>query len=759
LAEEMVLRLIPEYLGRTCYVTACLGDVLVHKDKVNVSKAEDRTRYAKAIHAKCDAIQVQEIEDALLKLVKPPPAEGESEAGDDARPTIDPTELYSDATGILCRSVSTREGGRVDTPICSFTARIVEEIVCDDGVEVTRRLAIEGKLANGEPLLRTEVPIDAFAQGDWVIRSWGTQPVVYAGMGNKDHLRAALQILSGRPPTRTIYLHTGFRQIDQKWCYLHAGGAIGANGPVANVSVELPAELEKYTLPEPSAGAIRKAAVRGSLGLLQGLAPDKVTFPLLAATVSAPLPGNDFSLHVSGLTGQFKTELAALFQQHFGAEMNARSLPGNWSSTGNALENMTFHCKDAIVVIDDFCPTGSTSDMARYQREADRVFRGSGNRAGRQRLRSDGTLRPTKPPRSTIISTGEDCPKGQSLQARLLNIEIGPGDVKAARLTECQADAAAGLYSLTMACFVQSLASRYEGIRATLQAEVERVRADLAAELGSGGHRRTPTLAARLIFGFDLFLRFAEETGAVNAAEVDSLSARCRRALIELADDQAVLQRAADPVDRSLALLRSVLSKGSAHLASASGECPAHLPQVLGWRLCDDSRFGGEQWKPQGDRIGWIDADDLYLDPDAAFAAVQRLGNEQHDPLELTRSTLHRRFRDRGLLVSMDQESGRLTVRIVIDGTRRRVLHFSAKQVLYLVETGPSGPSGPNGQKPQENGPLSRTTSEQTPGNRVTEVGQKPQQNGSGGPDGPLVPLPQTYTAPDSASKWEEGSL
>ena len=66
--------------------------------------------------------------------------------------------------------------------------------------------------------------------------------------------------------------------------------------------------------------------------------------------------------------------------------------------------------------------------MQRSHRDADRLFRGQGNHAGRLRMRSDGGLRPAKPPRALTLSTGEDVPKGQSLRARLLVLEVSPGD-------------------------------------------------------------------------------------------------------------------------------------------------------------------------------------------------------------------------------------------------------------------------------------------------------------------------------------------
>jgi hypothetical protein len=73
-----------------------------------------------------------------------------------------------------------------------------------------------------------------------------------------------------------------------------------------------------------------------------------------------------------------------------------------WLSTDNALETLTFFAKDAILVVDDFCPTGSQHDVQAMHRKADRLFRGQGNTAGRGRLSRDGTPWATRPPRGML---------------------------------------------------------------------------------------------------------------------------------------------------------------------------------------------------------------------------------------------------------------------------------------------------------------------------------------------------------------------
>jgi len=135
--------------------------------------------------------------------------------------------------------------------------------------------------------------------------------------------------------------------------------------------------------------------------------------------------------------GSVKSELAALVQQHYGPGLDARHLPGSWRSTDNGLEGLLFSAKDAVTVVDDFAPCGGPHDIARWHQRADRIVRAQGNNAGRGRMRADGTLRPPKPPRGMVLSTGEEIPKGQSLRTRMLILEISKWDIARGALTRC----------------------------------------------------------------------------------------------------------------------------------------------------------------------------------------------------------------------------------------------------------------------------------------------------------------------------------
>src|SRR5262249_31322273 len=159
--------------------------------------------------------------------------------------------------------------------------------------------------------------------------------------------------------------HTGWRKVQGTWVFLHANGALGALGPVADTVVALPEPLSGFQLPDPPQGEELAHAVQASLRVL-ALGPDPIMFPQLAAAYRAVLGGADSSLHTSGPTGTFKSETAAVIEQHFGPGLDGRHLPASWSSTGNSLEGLAFAAKDVVLVVDDFCPTGSAADIQRY---------------------------------------------------------------------------------------------------------------------------------------------------------------------------------------------------------------------------------------------------------------------------------------------------------------------------------------------------------------------------------------------------------
>jgi len=510
-----------------------------------------------------------------------------------------------------------------------------------------------------------------------------------------------MQLLSEQVQARRVYTHLGWRQLGDAWCYLHAGGALGAQGAVPDVAVAPSPALARYQLPAPPAPAPEREAIRASLQLLE-VAPDTVVLPLYAAIWRAVLGGTDFSMHLVGPTGVGKSALAALAQQHYGPGMMARHLPAAWISTGNALEELAFQAKDALLTVDDFCPGGAPTDIHRAHRDAERLLRAQGNQSGRQRLRPDGTLRPVKPPRGLVLSTGEEIPHGPSLRARLLIVDVAPGQVHWARLTACQADAAAGRYAQALAGFVRWLAPRYGEVVQAVPVELGVLRQQAV----QAAHRRTPEILAHLALGWRYFLAYAQAREALTAEDASALWQRGWTALGDVAAMQQEHQASEDPVGRFLALVAAALTAGQAHVADAATlqEPYAPTPALWGWRARPGGPADGARpaWQPWGDCIGWVAEGRLYLEPEAAFGVAQQLARAQGIPLAVTPKTLWRRLAERGLLIR-DPGGQQNTIRRTIGPAKKRQRVIDIAVDLLSAEI---SPFSPRAEKAQQNNGL-----------------------------------------------------
>ncbi|MFN8664880.1 MAG: DUF3854 domain-containing protein [Thermomicrobiales bacterium] len=673
-------------------------------------------------------------------------------------PPADPAEggspYVATPQGIVYHRLT--KDGSIDQHLSNFTAQIVEEIIVDDGVNERGELVLAGELAGGQPLPAITVPVARFDAMAWPLQQWGVRAIVAAGMGTKDRLREAIQQLSPDVSRRRVYEHSGWRKLPEVgWVFLHAGGAIGPDGPVPFVDVALHGAASRILLPDPPDGTALCDAVHTSLGLLE-LAPDRVMVPLLAAvyrSVLCEFAPADFTPFLVGPTGVYKSELSAVAMQHVGPGFDRLHLPAQWSATPNFLERIAFDFKDVPLVMDDFAPTGSATDVARLHGVADRVLRGVGNRGGRGRLNRDVLPRPDLPPRGLVIGTGEDVPKGHSLRDRVPIIYVEPGDVDTVRLSAAQQAGREGVLAAATAGYLQWLARHLEDLRGSLP---ERLAAFRARAHRDGVHARTPDAVAHLALGWSIFLQFAVAVDAVSTDEAEALVTRTWSALGEMATRQAHHHASEEPAQHFLELLGSALAGGFAHVASPDGDAPLRW-QSWGWR---NATVGGDPYerperKPQGTRVGWIDGEDLYLDLGSALTAVQKVAQASGSAIGVGPTTLAKRLDQRGFLRTTAREQGELKVRRTLEGRRRHVLHLAAGAIT-LEEAGQSGQSGltPDGGARSSRispnpGRVSRPESKDEAWEPGQQIRPDDADRGGGGRDGRIGWLPD-----DGVESW-----
>jgi len=579
------------------------------------------------------------------------------------------------------------QGIMVPVRLSNFSAEIITDIQRDDGAEVVRQFGIKAKLHSRE--FHFTVRAKDFSGLNWVLPELGAKANLYPGHSLKDHTRSAIQALSSNIESQRVFGHFGWRKINDKWIYIHAGGGIDRHGFVFDLHVDSGNKrLLDYTLPEP--GPDLKKAILTSLAILD-IADDKITIPSFAAIYRAPLGEiipNDFSLFFVGQTGVGKSVITALMQAHFGQKFSYDNLPGSWSSTANSLEKQAFQIKDSIFTVDDFAPSGSTYDVQKIHKEAERLFRAQGNRSGRGRMNADGSARPVYYPRGIIVSSGEDIPRMQSIRARMMIIEISPDDINFSKLNYPQEASSKGLFSQSMTGYIQWLAPQMDKLKKELPRRKMELRTK-AMELNLK-HNKTPEMVSNLMMGIELFIKYAQSVGAMGEKEGLDLNERAWNVIVESGKMQAAHQRGEEPTAHFLNLIRSAFITGNAHAMMVDDISPPENAGFWGWQAADNGiqindngNTSGSSWKPRGEKIGWVEGENVYLDPESAYSMAQKMGRNQGNSIAISKNILWKRLKEKKLIIS---RVGKNTNRRAINGKQKSVLEINIEILLEDAE-------------------------------------------------------------------------
>ena len=123
--------------------------------------------------------------------------------------------------------------------------------------------------------------------------------------------------------------------------------------------------------------------------------------------------------------------------------------------------------------------------------------------------------------------------------------------------------------------------------------------------------------------------------------------------------------------------MRARIGSCRAHLATLDGVKPGDYSQAFGWQKETVLRNDGEAevWRTHGTRIGWLDGENIYLQPEAAFN-VARSG-DGGEAVVLNVSTLGKRLYERGVLASTERTvRGTIHIRRMCEGVLQKVWHM-----------------------------------------------------------------------------------
>ncbi|MGC4105370.1 MAG: hypothetical protein QM753_03300 [Thermomicrobiales bacterium] len=184
------------------------------------------------------------------------------------------------------------------------------------------------------------------------------------------------------------------------------------------------------------------------------------------------------------------------------------------------------------------------------------------------------------------------------------------------------------------------------------------------------------------------------EAGAFTKEAGRALWTEVWQTLVDLGTAQSGHLHQEDPVQRFLDLLTGAIASGAAHIAGPTGEAPER-PEAWGWRPREVGAGGFQrhEWQAQGRCAGWLTDDGLYLEPNAAWHAVQQFGSASGTAIAIGAQTLWKRLDEAGLLVTTEQEVRKTrTVRRTLAGARRQVLHLSRDALSPPAVAAPPDP-------------------------------------------------------------------
>jgi len=553
--------------------------------------------------------------------------------------------------------------------LANFVLRVSREIRLDLGTPDSNEtfVEVEGLRENGIVLAPRRIRLSEFSAGSSLANFFGAKLILEPIPLVERYIVHAAKLLGIQAPIETKYGHTGWREIGNKWAYLHADGAIGAD----NVDVllgEPGSSTMLYRLPADPGDV--KAAAQRSLSFLE-VAPRNITLPMLMFVYLATLMELfrqagypvGFSAYVSGSSGSQKSSAVAALMCHLGAF--TRKDLGSFSSTANSLERQGFVLKDSVMVVDDWYPTDNSREQDEMASKLNRMARVVSNGSGRGRCNPDGSLKAVYPQRGLAIFTMEMTVRGQSTLARGLELVFRKGMVDLARLSELQDNA----HELAQAMrgFLEWVCENFTGFVNRIKSEFPKERTAFRAE---SLHDQIPEHLAALMIALELMGDYFHTVGALDEEGRTALLQEGRAIFQSLGVHQSAQVKEESPIEVMDKILEELFATGAVHLKGVSGEAPPRANQV-GWRTIDEDSVLPERSLC----IGYADSERMYLLPEVFFEKLVQFKARQGQRFPVNQKALLRQLKDCGRLETYT-EGTHETFRknLIFEGARRKVV-------------------------------------------------------------------------------------
>ena len=507
----------------------------------------------------------------------------------------------------------------------------IEVIANNDGNDQHVRYSIIGRKSDGKAI--RILPIITVTASDlasfkWIDK-WGFAANIYPPYGrNKDILRCVTAAIGAQTATtKTIYTHTGWQQIDGRWCYLHGNGAIGAD----NIDVQLDNDLALYGMPNNTGD---KDTRDNALRTVFSVADVHILLPIIALVFLCPLNEflrqskiePSFVMYLVGHTGSRKSTLAAIMLSFFG-RFGIDDLPANYRDTIGSIELKGSVLKDTLLVVDDYHPA-TTSERHNMDRTMQALSRMYGNRSARGRLKSNNRLCTSNIPHGNVIVTGEDIADiGQSGLARNLTIEVPPNAIPIGdTLDNAQAYAEDGTLSSIMRDYIEWLMPKASDLPDNLNI-IFRLYRKRASDYIKCGLRRTNDIIAWLMTSLYMLLLY------INDRHIDGIDISDWWAILtQIASNQIEQSQTVTPTQMFLTAVGQLMATAMIYVDDINS------PPIINHKI--------------GKKVGYADTDNYYFYHNIIYEAVINYYSRLRQTYPISCQRLLKQLADEGISIT-----------------------------------------------------------------------------------------------------------
>lgn len=616
---------------------------------------------------------------------KPPRAVGAADDGDGGIPTVHRRgPRYVVEEGQIWReTIETSDSGQVQrklTLVLGCAARItrtIRSLLLDEAQDqatgnLVSQYVVEAIHADTGEVREFTLGVKEWRDASWLDSLWPDVQFRKDRAGRHDVL-AAVAAQSKDAREESLHAATGWAEISGRRAFVHAGGAITAEGP-AEIATDLPAKLRSMELERPSTAETIHDDLTESLGLLcEDWLPHRIGFVLAGIAYRAILPSNALVALMVAPPGSGKTAVSMIAAEHFYPRMNQSNKcflsMAALGSTAKSAQMIQHRAKDSLMIVDDFPPQTSSRD-ARAGADQSAMIRAAYDRAARDALTQDRRMVPGPVPRCSVLSSAEYAPADTGARERALVVPMPWGVAPPVdEIASAQSETRARARSRFMAWVIQQTAAvGAEDLEAWTSAADAR---HSAAVRAAGYDNRTAEHVGKLLSGWEWVLSRLALAGVFDQDTANHwMAGSVWSAALEAAEANHDADADVTPADQLIRMLGDALGRG--YVASATD--PDSPPDVLDPTGCGWARVPGlsPDYRPRGDRLGWVKGERVWLDPAAALAAVQRIAVDEG--VQLAANSVAAAS---GILVSagigLIADPGKNSHRVRVGGLRHRV--------------------------------------------------------------------------------------